>query len=1276
MDAPASHIATCAILPLQRQILTALFLVFILVPLATIRPAAVAKESHKTCKEIQILQGVQDARTRAGKIFSYPISPFAFQGNITHYKVTLASGSALPKWLEYNPNTSTLQGLPMLQESGEYHLTVVAYGEACGLNIPTADVTFTLLVQDSVFIHEKEEGPKKKTMDDVICSGGMCTREISVTFAGIIIHHPANSLATQERLYLICTMAEYLHLDPSLLTLTPLEDSFNKYLWNLTVLAEDIRYISTVKSHFVGLYWPVGFGVFAMLYELVQVLQHNVESNNLSQLLGYKIAGWRILKKEDIATKHTGKRHRRQLMATPRPALRPVKTADFTILSGTLLHTKSVARPSESSVFLYEVTRTIVPTNTDNFLHSVSQKDLGTSDKQTFMDVQTKTPTSSIFQDLSSAFLELSPSLMTASTELENVASRTPPISEQLPSQVPQKDMYSAPKKSEPKHHFIFSHLNLSLPTSKTQFSGPIHLIMDTYVLTPSKRIPLTHLSKETVISPVYRPLITASGLLSGERISTAKLPVPLISALMNQTASTGSEFSRVVMSLLLSDSSFQNQDLFSKYKYDSELYLSFAQIDQSPFTEECSSPLTTTHTEVSSWNINTNVLGITSTSDSSAISSVSIHKLGLPPDARVTVQLYYSDNTPGLAMYSTQEFSMSLSAQFLEFEILSRTSSIPAKFPLLPLSMSVELTVSGGLSNTLSVEELLSERKQVSPEIFMNYEHISESFKPVPQTYGHLFTKDEISAFTAARMDTPLWNKQSQLIFVTTSSAIVLSSRFLGEDSLSHEMSFSLEWYSSNAVLLSWLECAGIPKSCLSTKDVDFYDSSAVKTPVVHPDSIHLDMSDLSLNSSFGTKAPFQISREFTSELMATSAITSHKEISVQTRFYHTSTYQGVQGQINTSPRIVNAVKWITATIGHKFSFSIPPDTFYDQEDGNTTQLTLGINPADGSPSGQESWLQFNLHYQTMHGYPLDSDLQYSPQDFFLFATDSGGLKTSDTLTIELLRPSIIPCHIYTVRTKNSYHSFLRNRQRVSLFFEKLSKYLSMASPGNLTLLRLRPGSTVVTWYNSHFCTRTNRCARDEIQRTLIKLGVPGGNVNPDFVEAMLPDYKIDQIEDFAYGGICSSFAKPLNESLTTNRTLATFQDSHPWLRNIIPALLISLGTAFMVILIIIFHYCKYLKKVSGSQSICFNERPCFSYVDLEMSMLKSRKPPIFEQEVPRAVQSWLSVPRPSQQHLFRPNRRLVASRLPPPPKYRLPPSYEIELSQTCHDHRNSYQS
>ncbi|XP_060135395.1 dystroglycan 1-like [Zootoca vivipara] len=1233
-----------ATLLLQRQIPMALSLLSTLVYLTTTRPAVVAKEPHRTCEEIQALQGVQDARAVAGRVFSYPISPFAFQGKITHYKVTLASGSALPMWLEYNPNTNTLQGLPMVEDSREYHLTIVAYGESCGWKTPTAGANFAIHVHNNALAHEKEVVADQQHDSTCfgassICSAALCERGMSVTFAEIIIH-TENYLDFQKRLDLVCTMADYLHLHPSSLTLTSFESPFNKHYWNLTILAEDIQYINTMKKHCVGIHWPVGFGVFTMLYELVQILQHNVVSNHLSQLLGYEIAGWRILKKEGGNGKnHLGKRQRRQLMATPGLVLRPTKIEALTILSTTMIYTQSVIIPSESLSPLYEAVKEVIPTYMDA---------LGSMDIQMLLNGQIKTQVSAIFQSLSS---ELSPSLISPSTEFEGkVTSRTPTILEELQSQVPQQNVYSMPKKSKPKHNSTLYFLDFSVPMSKTQISIPAHN-METSVppdVTASGTASLAYSGELTRSLDYTSPYaqLTASGLLSKDTIYVANLPLPSMSTLMNLIASYGVRFSNVVVSLLSSDGSYEIQDLLSNYKHASESFMSL--------------PQTTMLIDVPSRNIGFNLIDITSL----GISGASVHKFRLPVNTSPP-QLYYSSNVSALPMHSSQQFRISPFVHSLEFGFLSRTSNTPAMAPSLPLSTPAEFPVSFGHSNMLPMGKNLSERTQVSPQVIKIYTLASESFMTVPETDKLLISKTKLLAPTTSQMDTLLWETQ-HLIYDASSSAAVSSSR-LHEGDPSYKMRQSSECYSYDALLPTWsTEFAGTPQLPFSTDEIGSYASNAIRTHKPCFGALQLDTSDLSLDSSFGTKINFQITRDLTLELLEKSTITSNKDTSKQTGFHVTTLYQG---PINTSPRVVNAINWITATIGHNFSFSVPPDTFYDQEDGNTTQLTLGINPADGSPTGSESWLQFNSDYQTMYGYPLDHDFQYSPQEFLLFATDSGGLRTSDTLTIVLLRPTTIPCHTYTIRTKNSYHSFLRDRDRVNLFFEKLSKYLIAGCPGNMTLLDLKPGSTVITWYNSCFCTRTSGCARDEIQGVLRKLRVPGGNINPHFVEAMLPAYKIDRIEEVAFGGICSPVTKPVNESLISNSTLATF-DNHSWIRNIFTSLLISVCIAIIATLTVAFHCCRHPNKITGLQSTTSHGRPFFSYIDLEMDMLKSRKSPMLEQEIPPSAQLWLPVPAHSHQHIYRTKRNLVASCLPPPPKYRLPPFYGMqEPSQTNQD-------
>uniref|UniRef100_A0A8C5WMX9 Peptidase S72 domain-containing protein n=1 Tax=Laticauda laticaudata TaxID=8630 RepID=A0A8C5WMX9_LATLA len=503
--------------------------------------------------------------------------------------------------------------------------------------------------------------------------------------------------------------------------------------------------------------------------------------------------------------------------------------------------------------------------------------------------------------------------------------------------------------------------------------------------------------------------------------------------------------------------------------------------------------------------------------------------------------------------------------------------------------------------------------------------------------------------------MDTSLWIKGTTLFSCTTSSAVViLSSEFLSQGERSHRKTQALELLPCGS---SWTTP---PLELIHTSSFRFstYQFHSICNlawmPVLNPDTLQLETNGLSLESSFGTKTNIQITRDIViSTLKEPAVVFSRKGISTENGVHATTMCQKTQGQPNTPPRVIHAIKWIAATVGHEFSFSIPPETFHDQEDGNSTQLTLGMNLIDGSPTDLDSWLQFNARDKRMYGYLLDADFQYSPQ-FLLFAIDSGGLKTEDKFVVEIFKPTIIPCHVYTVIAKDSYHLFLKNRKSIYLFLKKLSNYLLAESPGHVVLLHLKTGSAVFTWYNKSFCPKAEKCARDDIQDVLIKLGRPEEDIHPDFAEAMLPEFKIEQIGEVGYGGMCLSTTKPTNDSVAFNRTVNGFDGGNCWITNALMALLVAVCCTILAFLIIV--YCqKYRKKTF--QSEC---SPSCGHIDFKMGTLTSRKSPILEQDVLPSTRLPIPMSMVCQQRSFRQHRGLVISKLPSPPKYRLPPLYE----------------
>lgn len=289
-------------------------------------------------------------------------------------------------------------------------------------------------------------------------------------------------MEAQERLYIMCTIAEYLHLDSSLVTLLQYTDVAHSSLQSLTVLAEDTAHIDFAVNHYVGLSWPVKCGEFAAIHKFIQVLQHNVDSRQLSQLLGYEITGWRILRRGGYQRKSPRWQHR-QLMITPTPTLKAIRIIQRTamgddpspLFSAVPSHLLvQVVSPTQSLSSLYEE-RIIIASYKD--IHLVSQENLVTLNMDSIQDMPANPAVSIIFSDTNSPFF-LSPSLVTKTflfTELEVLPTVASGMSLQQPQpHVPQTDSYFHFSKSEVSK----IHLLQDITSNTDPFSKPKYTLM------------------------------------------------------------------------------------------------------------------------------------------------------------------------------------------------------------------------------------------------------------------------------------------------------------------------------------------------------------------------------------------------------------------------------------------------------------------------------------------------------------------------------------------------------------------------------------------------------------------------------------------------------------------------------------------------------------------------------------------------------------------------------------------------------------------------------
>lgn len=713
-----------------------------------------------------------------------------------------------------------------------------------------------------------------------ICSGGWYAKHASITFAEIVLQ-TNHTLAIKEQLTLICTMAEYLHLDPSSLALMPVEDSLNKYFRNLTTLAEDIRDINSTKGHYVGLCWPVGFGVFAMLSELVQVLSHNVESNNLSQLLGYEIAGWRVFKQG--YEKRNPNKWQNGKMATPKPTRRPIKTQNLTALKAAMQETHSVVKSEASSSLGNKATISVI----HPYVEISTQPAIITIGVET---IQTKAAASTIFHSLS---FELSPSLMLSSAEFEDkVTFETPPISEHVLYEASldtsTQERLPTTQQSELKDN---DYLGLLMPLTKTHFS---HHLMDISAEVLSSKPFSGEIRNLNDHSPFMHR--TASGFKYGEIISIIKLSLPSMSTLAYLRSSSSSlSSSSVEVSLLLLHDSYQNQKLLNVYTSASETSMTLALVKQ---------------TEVFKWTKSSILTNIPSIFDAIVTNGNFYPKPGFPSNACPPTQSYYH-KAPASSKHLTDTLNNStlLSGKtLLTFSFLSKTISNPVVFPSFSLSVPVELTLLFGLGNILPMEKL-PDRRQVSS----GRTNTHESFTTISLTYRFVTTGNSVLVFTETEMDTSLWEKGTSLFYITTPSAVILSSGFLSQIEMSHRKTQALELLSYRSSLITHPLELNTLSFYFSTNQCDSMNNLD-RSSMVDPEALQLDINDLSLKSSFGIKINVQITGDIASKLKESAVVFNNKGISTEIGL-HTTMSHKIEGKSHAfvstgSPRFMTTAE------------------------------------------------------------------------------------------------------------------------------------------------------------------------------------------------------------------------------------------------------------------------------------------------------------------------------------------------------------------------------
>lgn len=251
------------------------------------------------------------------------------------------------------------------------------------------------------------------------------------------------------------------------------------------------------------------------------------------------------------------------------------------------------------------------------------------------------------------------------------------------------------------------------------------------------------------------------------------------------------------------------------------------------------------------------------------------------------------------------------------------------------------------------------------------------------------------------------------------------------------------------------------------------------------------------------------------------------------------------------STPMIKNRIKKLYMVVGKPWSYQIPPDTYVDNEDGNTRNLKLLFMTEDRTAVEPASWIQFDPEKQLLYALPLDEDT--GKYKFILEAMDSDGLTIQDNLDIHVRQhPGYRTVHhVFTLSLK-----FPKWRFPVAIDWQrevvkKLGKFYGDKNASHITVRGVSLDPIKISWTNDTL--PKHPCPNHEIDKLARRLYKEGSRSVTNHLAKAMRELNIT-VEDASVTlmGIC----QPIASTTPTTRT-----DTGPVLRNPIEQINATVG-------------------------------------------------------------------------------------------------------------------
>ncbi|XP_069062876.1 dystroglycan 1 [Pleurodeles waltl] len=267
------------------------------------------------------LMGIPDSSAVVGRPFRLTIPTDLIASNVQVIQVSEVGKTALPPWLHWELESSTLLGLPLDADKGIYYIAATAMQQLSnGSFIPQATDVFSVEVHPED--HGEPQSMRTSTQDTNELTSYACGIDEPETILTVILDADLTKMTPKQRFELLNRMKKFSEVELNYMKLVPV---VNNRLFDMSAFMAGPGNAKKVVENGALLSWKLGCSLDQNSVPNIQTVELPAKKGTMSAQLGVPVVGWHIANKKS----QPSKRIRRQVNTTPTPvtAIGPPTTA-------------------------------------------------------------------------------------------------------------------------------------------------------------------------------------------------------------------------------------------------------------------------------------------------------------------------------------------------------------------------------------------------------------------------------------------------------------------------------------------------------------------------------------------------------------------------------------------------------------------------------------------------------------------------------------------------------------------------------------------------------------------------------------------------------------------------------------------------------------------------------------------------------------------------------------------------------------------------------------